>query len=269
MNSVEYRVLVAPDSGQDSVGATLSALDAEEHFLSPASSVLALENFPLQKQTNYTTARVRALLSVPTSGTYRLAISGDDEAELHLGATASASSSSLVAKFVSWKAPGDWTGEPTQLSRPIVLEAGHQYWFELKWLQLDGGGFVDVGYVTGEEGTNIERLPADWLRAAPPDPADADRDGLPDDWERAHNFRTDIAGGADGPVFDNDEDGLSNLREFQLGRDPWVADTVGQAGLARLTRWSDAPFRYLTDFRQGKRAESAPSANTWVTTVRS
>jgi pectate lyase len=52
-------------------------------------------------------------------------------------------------------------------------------------------------------------------------PADTDRDGMPDDWERKHRFATNHA--ADGNA-DPDGDGYTNLEEFLNGTDPRRAD---------------------------------------------
>ena len=53
------------------------------------------------------------------------------------------------------------------------------------------------------------------------DGEDSDQDGLPDWWEMLHGFDPLSAFDADG---DPDEDGYSNLREFQLGYDPGFRD---------------------------------------------
>jgi hypothetical protein len=51
---------------------------------------------------------------------------------------------------------------------------------------------------------------------------DSDQDGLPDPWEFKH--MEDLFSFAG---IDNDQDGLSNLQEYQLGSNPVVADTDG------------------------------------------
>lgn len=52
---------------------------------------------------------------------------------------------------------------------------------------------------------------------------DSDLDGMPDDWEVTYGLNPTMndAGG------DKDNDGLTNLREYQLGTNPVVADTDG------------------------------------------
>ncbi len=57
------------------------------------------------------------------------------------------------------------------------------------------------------------------LEAAPA-PADADGDGMPDDWEKANGFKGQDAG--DGAL-DKDGDGYSNLEEWLNGTNPRVA----------------------------------------------
>ena len=53
---------------------------------------------------------------------------------------------------------------------------------------------------------------------------DADGDGMSDDWERSNGL--DPSNAADAGL-DGDNDGLTNLREFQVGTSPTLADTDG------------------------------------------
>lgn len=52
---------------------------------------------------------------------------------------------------------------------------------------------------------------------------DADRDGMPDAWETAHGLDPRV----NDSKADKDGDGLTNLREYQLGLDPGNPDTDG------------------------------------------
>jgi hypothetical protein len=56
-----------------------------------------------------------------------------------------------------------------------------------------------------------------------PAPADADKDGMPDEWERKHRLNPqDARDGND----DADSDGYTNVEEFINGTDPRAADTA-------------------------------------------
>ncbi len=55
-------------------------------------------------------------------------------------------------------------------------------------------------------------------------PTDHDSDGMPTDWELTYGFNPYWDGDAD---LDADNDGLSNLREYQLGTNPLLADSSG------------------------------------------
>ncbi len=61
---------------------------------------------------------------------------------------------------------------------------------------------------------------------------DNDGDGMADDWEAAHSLNPQDPADA---LADTDGDGLTNLQEYQLGRNPVVADGVRFAALGALT----------------------------------
>ena len=72
--------------------------------------------------------------------------------------------------------------------------------------------------------------------------ADADGDKLPDAWEIAHGLNPNDATGIHGPHDDSDGDGLPNLLEFALDRDPRTHD----AGLAPALTFAVNPADNLT-----------------------
>jgi hypothetical protein len=61
--------------------------------------------------------------------------------------------------------------------------------------------------------------------------ADTDGDGLPDDWELAHNF--DPTNAADAAL-DADQDGVSNLDEYLAGSDPLDRETILDIAFVRI-----------------------------------
>ena len=85
---------------------------------------------------------------------------------------------------------------------------------------------------------------------------DSDGDGLPDDWERAHNLDPNSASGIHGAGGDPDGDGLSNAQEYLAGTDPRSAasalriDGFGAAGGVLTLRFSTVPGRsYSVQYR--------------------
>jgi hypothetical protein len=81
----------------------------------------------------------------------------------------------------------------------------------------NGGGPSLQRAVLGGSGNN----PVNWFAAPPtaglPPPADGDADGMPDEWELAHQL--DPNNPADAAT-DADDDGCLNLHEFHAGTDP-------------------------------------------------
>lgn len=107
------------------------------------------------------------------------------------------------------------------------------------------------------DGNSLQRIasagfaddPANWS-AAPPTAgllnaeawrADADQDGLPDEWELAHGLDPTDPSGDNGPLGDPDGDGFDNRREYLAGTSP-----VNRLDALRLeVEWSAGDTRVL------------------------
>ncbi|MEO8368072.1 MAG: Ig-like domain-containing protein [Candidatus Solibacter sp.] len=90
------------------------------------------------------------------------------------------------------------------------------------------------------------------IRVLPSGAGDSDGDGIPDDFELSHGLNAHDPTDA---LLDPDRDGLSNLREFQLGTDMNVADTDGDGindgdevnGTGRACTTAATPVCYRTN----------------------
>jgi len=112
---------------------------------------------------------------------------------------------------------------------PYVLVGQVNYSNLNPWpIGADGTGDSLQRLVSGEYGDD----PVNWQVAAPTpgrdnpgaNVADADGDGMPDDWETDHFGGTDVPGG--GAAEDWDGDGLCNRDEWVAGTDPTDASSV-------------------------------------------
>lgn len=79
---------------------------------------------------------------------------------------------------------------------------------------------------------NVPSLQGQFTVLNPEDSLDSDRDGMPDNWERAHGLDPNNAQDADA---DADHDGRSNRLEYAYGSNPQVADVTVPATLASLS----------------------------------
>jgi len=108
--------------------------------------------------------------------------------------------------------------------------------------------------------------PAHWVAASPnPDLPDADRDGLPDPWERSHGLRPDTADGDHGPAGDPDGDGASNLQEYLSGTRPRDAgDHLRLSGVASAPDLVVLTFTAQPGIAYTLLSRDTLSADTWV-----
>ncbi len=197
---------------------------------------------------------------VPTeSGTYQLAVAGDDTVELWFSTDASKFNKKRVAFNDYWRggnAEKEWKGVPAQQTSPIELVAGEQYYFEVIQKDAIQPGWSALGWKkSGEE--NFKAVTPEFLRSPAPEEADTDDDGLPDDWETD----AELLAGEGKPRLteagDPDGDGLSTLLEYQLGTDPYTRTAVPGA-LAREW-WFQTPGVSLQRSREAGAFLKPPS----------
>ncbi len=203
----------------------------------------------------FTATRHRGFLTAPETGWYHFWISADDEAELWLadGSVRLPADPALpespanpvlpytnrfgkqrIARVVdaragdSWTDPADFDLFPSQRSRAVHLQAGGSHYLEILHKQGDGPDHLSIAWQPPGRARSL--VPADAFTSDRVHPNDLDHDFLPDHWEEIHGLDpadNGIADPAEGQYGDADNDGLTNLEEFQLGTHPLLADTDG------------------------------------------
>jgi hypothetical protein len=237
------------DTWQEIQGQKVSHLTAaRSRFLShpnSSSHVPGIDvNMPGIGSKNYG-ARYRGFLVAPATGTYRLWIAGDDEAELWFAdgtVNDPATGAALTSRFgkqllAHTRNPGglystgyrDFDLLPSQRSRAVHLTAGEAYYIEvLHKNESIASSHVSLAWETPGQPRAI--VPASAFQSDVPEDSDLDNDSLPDAWEISKGLSITDNGFTDakqGQYGDFDNDGLNNLLEFQLGTNPKAADTDG------------------------------------------
>ncbi len=190
-------------------------------------------------------ARYHGFLVAPATGTYRLWIAGDDDAELWFAdgtvrypGTATPLTNRFGKQLLAHTHnPGgsyytnyrDFDLLPSQRSRSLQLVEGQTYFIEvLHKNESISGNHISLAWETPGQARVI--VPASAFQSDVPEDLDKDADSLPDAWETAKTLSiTDngITSAKEGQYGDFDSDGLNNLLEFQLGTNPKAADTDG------------------------------------------
>jgi hypothetical protein len=147
--------------------------------------------------------------------------------------------------------PPDWQGDPySWILVDEVIYANQSPWPDA----ANGTGLALHRSAAGRAGND----PANWTAASPTPgysaTVDRDGDGMPDDWETTHALNP---GDARDAGLDPDEDGLSNLQEYQSGTDPRAAasrlgfDAVSaEGGSTKLRFQAVAGKSYTVQYRE-------------------
>ncbi len=134
----------------------------------------ALFEGPVNWGDNYS-ERLRATVTIPTTGAWKFFIASDNQSELHLinedGTT------TKLCYMDQWVAPREWDIWPGQASEPLELNAGDN--IQLVAIHKEGGGLDNLSI--GIEGPGMERqvLPGSMCNA-PVYTADADAPATPE-----------------------------------------------------------------------------------------
>lgn len=233
------------DEWREIQGQSVNALiSARSRFLSYPNATTHSANIDFSKPgaegKNYG-ARYRGFITAPSTGTYYMWIAGDDDAQLWFAdgsvtdpATGQPHTNrygkQLIASAASYATNlSDYDLEPIQKSRALYLTAGQDYYIEV----LHKNESIAVNHVSvAWSGPGFSRvvIPSAAYSSDIPEDGDQDSDALPDSWESAVGLSVSDNGFTDkkqGQFGDFDNDGLSNLLEYQLRTNPKMADTDG------------------------------------------
>jgi YVTN family beta-propeller protein len=140
-------------------GTNVSNLTSLPAYPNSPSSSSQLPTFeaPVNQADNYG-QRIRGWLHPLVSGQYRLAIAGDDEAQLRLSTTDKPANAVLIARVPSglYADSRQWNKYPEQTSAFVTLVAGQRYYIEALHKEGIGGDNLAVGWqVPGSTTTTV------------------------------------------------------------------------------------------------------------------
>ncbi|MFN6106844.1 MAG: Calx-beta domain-containing protein, partial [Planctomycetaceae bacterium] len=90
--------------------------------------------------------RITGTMTVPTTGSYRFYVAGDDSARLYLSTTGSSSSKTQIASLNSWTSFQQWNKYSSQQSATFELQAGQTIYLEAQQREDSGGDHLSVGW---------------------------------------------------------------------------------------------------------------------------
>jgi hypothetical protein len=210
--------------------------------------------------------RVRAMLTVPTTGNYTLSISAANAATLWLSPSESRFGKQPVATHFEATAAQEWSKFPSQQSAIITLTAGQRYYLEAQVMSSAANGHLALGWKTpGSSTTTL--IPIAQLGNLPADADDLNDNNLPDAWEDSTGLSASGIPNALREFADPDNDAITNRDEYLLNTQPLAKETLTN-GLTRET-WNGAGGGLITDLYGSQRARflSHPSEIAHVPTI--
>lgn len=188
------------------------------------------------QQGSYRGTRMRAILIAPATGDYTFWVSGRGATEFWLSTDSTKYAKQRIAVMGAGSGTGHgirsssafiWDTFASQMSAPVHLVAGQQYFLEI--LGQNGHIAGDISLAWARPGGERERFDTSHIISYAKERADGEDDYLPDAWEIRYGLNPLDNGFADrkkqGERGDYDSDGLSNLEEYLLGTNPANADT--------------------------------------------
>lgn len=240
-------------------GETVDALTTSDAYPGTPSEITELGQLQrLEDRTDNYGTLIRGFIEPPATGEYTFYVSGDDETQFWLSESPEPDGATQIATTGGATPIEDYDRYSSQTSPIRYLEAGKQYYFEVRHKEGRYDDHFSVAWagpgmtrqvVSGdhlhsfalqspsatpemtteqayEMGYRIGHFDAGQGLAFNPDypPLDEDGDGLYDNWEVVYGL--DPADPTDANS-DQDNDLLSALDEFQSGTDPTNPDTDG------------------------------------------
>jgi hypothetical protein len=90
--------------------------------------------------------RIRGFLCPPTDGEYVFFIASDDHGQFSLSTDESPANLVALARTTTWTGTKQWDKQASQQSKPVTLQAGRRYYFEVLHKQGMQGSHVEVGW---------------------------------------------------------------------------------------------------------------------------
>ncbi len=167
--------------------------------------------------------RTRGFILPPATGRYRFHLAGPGMASLDLASTGDAMRK--VRVILGGNILGEHPPGLVPSSEPVELKQGERCYFELVLFRTRAGPLLEFAW-TRPDGQR-EEIPMAALHSYFPPFPDADRDGLPDAWEKEHKLDVDGANPKHFATGDADFDGADNQAEYLAKSDPLKGDSDG------------------------------------------